>query len=177
MIDADAFAVLIADWCLEVRPGQQILIETTTLASEPAVALHRAVLEREAWPLLRLSPPGLEADFFRHARDHQLDSVAPIQLAETDAADSSVRIMAPASMNPLAGVDPLLIGRRMRAQAPLRQARAFRRWSLSIWPTAALAEQAGWGSVSMRSSSSARCFSTGPIRSRPGASCVISRRP
>ncbi len=34
LIDADAFAVLIADWCLEVKPGQQILIETTTLAAE-----------------------------------------------------------------------------------------------------------------------------------------------
>ena len=74
MIDPDAFAVLIADWCLEVQPGQQILIETTTLAEEPAVALHRAVLERGGWPLLRISPPGLEADFFRHAHDQHLDA-------------------------------------------------------------------------------------------------------
>ena len=92
MIDPDAFAVLIADWCLEVQPGQQILIETTTLAEEPAVALHRGLLEREAWPLLRLSPGGIEADFFRHARDLHLDDVAPIQLAEYEAAaDASVR--------------------------------------------------------------------------------------
>ena len=47
VIDPDAFAVLIADWCLEVQPGQQILIETTTLAREPAVALHRA--RARAW--------------------------------------------------------------------------------------------------------------------------------
>ena len=32
MIDADAFAALICDWCLEVQEGQQIKIETTTLA-------------------------------------------------------------------------------------------------------------------------------------------------
>ena len=44
MIDADAFAVLIADWCLEVQPGQQILVETTTLAQELASALHGAIL-------------------------------------------------------------------------------------------------------------------------------------
>jgi aminopeptidase len=145
VIDADAFAVLIADWCLEVQPGQQILVETTTLAIEPAIALHRAILEREAWPLLRLAPPGLEADFYRHARDHQLDAVAPIQQAEYEAADASVRVLAPASMNALAGVDPLLIGRRTRAQESVRRARARRRWSLSIWPTPALAEQAGMG--------------------------------
>ena len=143
MIDPDAFAVLVAEWCLDVQPGQQILIETTTLAEEPAVALHRAVLERGGWPLLRLSPPAVDADFYRHARDLQLDGVAPIQLAEAEAVDASLRIMAPASVNPLAEVDPALVSRRARAQAPLREARSRKRWSLTIWPTPALAQQAG----------------------------------
>lgn len=143
MIDPDAFAVLIAEWCLEVQPGQQITIETTTLAQEPALALHRAVLERGGWPLLRLSPPGLEADFFRHARDEQLDAVAPIQLAEVEAADASLRIVAPARLNPLADVDPELVSRHARAQGPLREIRSRKRWALTIWPTPALAEQAG----------------------------------
>ena len=143
MIDADAFAVLIADWCLEVQPGQQILIDTTTLAAEPAIALHRAVLEREAWPLLRLAPPGLEIDFFRHARDQQIDALPPIQLGEYEVADSSVRLLAPGRVNALADVDPALVARRTRAQEPLRRARAGRRWCISLWPTPALAEQAG----------------------------------
>jgi aminopeptidase len=145
VIDADAFAVLVADWCLEVQHGQQVLIDTTTLALEPAVALHRALLEREAWPLLRLSPGGIEADFFRHARDLHLDDVAPIQLAEYEAADASVRISAPANMNAVSGVDPLLVARRARAQARLRAAGARRRWCVTIWPTPALAQRAGMG--------------------------------
>jgi aminopeptidase len=145
VIDPDAFAVLVADWCLEVQPGQQILIDTTTLATDAALALHRAVLEREAWPLLRLSPAGLEADFYRHARDLQLDGVPPIQLAEQQAADASVRIIAPANLNALAGVDPGAVARRVRAQEPLRAARSQRRWCLTIWPTPALAQQAGMG--------------------------------
>ena len=140
MIDADAFAALIADWCLEVQPGQQILVETTTLAQDAAAALHRAILEREAWPLLRLTPPGVESDFYRHARDGQLDAFAPVALAESQAADSSVRIGAPASVNPLAGIDAGLVSRRLRALAPIRQAR--RRWCVTIWPTPALAQRA-----------------------------------
>jgi aminopeptidase len=143
VIDADAYAVLVAEWCLDVQPGQQVLIETTTLAQEPAVALHRAVLERGGWPLLRLSPGQLEADFYRHARDPQLDALAPIQLAETEAVDASVRIIAPASVNPLAGIDPAAVARRTRAQGPLRDARARKRWALTIWPTPAQAQQAG----------------------------------
>ena len=142
MIDADAFAVLIADWCVDVQPGQQVLINTTTVAEEAAVALHRAVLERGGWPLLRLEPGGIEADFFRHAREHHLDGVAPIELAEAEAADASVRIIAPAVVNPLADVDPAAVARRARARTPVRAAQSRRRWALTIWPTPALAEQA-----------------------------------
>ena len=143
MIDPDAFAVLLAEWCLDVQPGQQILISTTTLAQEAAIALHRAVLERDGFPLLRLSPGGLETDFYRHARDRHLDTIAPVELAETRMADSTLRIMAPASISPLAEIDPELVARHARAQAELRELRAGKRWALTIWPTPALAEQAG----------------------------------
>jgi aminopeptidase len=143
VIDPDAFAVLIAEWCIDVQAGQQILIETTTLAQEPAVALHRAVLERGGWPLLRLAPGGLEADFYRHARDQHLDGVAPIELSEAEAADASVRIIAPASTSPLADIDPATVSRRARARLPVREAQGRRRWALTIWPTPALAQQAG----------------------------------
>ena len=67
MIDPDAFAALICDWCLEVAPGQQVLINASVLAQAPAVALHRALLERGAWPLVRLSPPELRGDLLRYA--------------------------------------------------------------------------------------------------------------
>ena len=30
MIDADAFAALLCDWCLEVRSGQQVLVNAST---------------------------------------------------------------------------------------------------------------------------------------------------
>ena len=40
--DPDAFAALLCDWCLEVTPGQQVMIGGTTLADAPAQALHRA---------------------------------------------------------------------------------------------------------------------------------------
>jgi aminopeptidase len=143
VIDADAFAVLLADWCLEVQPNQQILIDSTTLAQEPAAALHRAVLERGAWPLLRLDPPGLDVGFYRHARDQQLDAVAPIELAEINAVDATIRIHAPADPRALTAIDPALLARRARAVAPYRRARSARRWALSIWPTPSLAQTAG----------------------------------
>jgi aminopeptidase len=143
MIDPDAYAALIADWCLEVQPGQQVLIMTTTLAQEPALSLHRVLLDRGAWPLLRLNPPELMVDFYRHAQASQLDSFAPLELIEMESVDASVRIEAPANTRALADIDPALPARAARARRPIQQARSRRRWCVSIWPTPALAQQAG----------------------------------
>ncbi len=142
MIDPDAFASLICDWCLEPQPGQQVLVITTTLAQEPAVALHRALLERGAWPLLRLTPGGLQPDFFRHARPEQLDSFAPFELLEAQSVDARVRIDAPANTTELTGVDPAAIVRAARARQPVREAQLGLRWCGTIWPTPALAQLA-----------------------------------
>ncbi len=125
MIDADAFAVLIADWCLDVQAGQQILIKTTTLAEEPAAALLRAILDRGAWPLIRLETRDLASDFFRHAREEHLDAVPSLELHEAETVDASIRINAPASMHPLAGADPASVSRRACGpQEPLTEALA-----------------------------------------------------
>jgi len=145
VIDPDAYAALVCGWCLEAQAGQQVLIATTTLAQAPALALHRALLQRGAWPLMRLSPPELSAEFHRHAQPAQIDGFAPLELAEAQGADAHVRIDAPANTRALAGIEPGLVTRAARARRPLQEARMRLRWCTTIWPTAALAQQAGMG--------------------------------
>jgi aminopeptidase len=141
--DPDAFAALICDWCLEVGPGQQVLIGASTLAEDPVRALHRAVLQRGAWPLLRLTPPGVGEEFYRSAGDLQLDGFAPLELLEVQQIDALINIDAPANTRALASVDPARVTRAVRARKAVQEARLSRRWCGSLWPTQALAQQAG----------------------------------
>ncbi|HWF51044.1 MAG TPA: aminopeptidase [Solirubrobacteraceae bacterium] len=143
MIDAEAFATLLCDWCLEPAAGDQLLVSTTTLAVPLAAAIHREALSRAAWPLLRLSPSGLERDFYELASEAQLDGFAPLELAEAQSVDQSLRIEAPANVRQLAGIDPARLARAARARRPLQEARLARRWCVTLWPTSALAQQAG----------------------------------
>jgi aminopeptidase len=143
MIDSDAFASLLCDWCLEPREGNQIVVSTTTLAVPLATAVYRAVLERGAWPALRLAPSGLERDFYELAGDAQIDGFAPLDLLEAQSIDVSLRIDAPANVRQLAGIDPERLARAGRARRPLQEARLARRWCITLWPTSALAQQAG----------------------------------
>jgi len=142
VIDADAFARLLCDWCIAVRPGDQVLIGMT-IESLPLVrAIHGAVLERDAWPLVRLGADVLAEDFYRHAHEIHLDSFAPLELADVRGADAVIGIQAPANTRSLAGIDPALIARAARARAPVRETRLALRWCGTLWPTAALAQEA-----------------------------------
>ncbi len=143
MIDPAAFAELLCDYCLEVQGGQQVVVRSSTLASPLLLALQRALLEREAWPILRPSLPGQEEGFWEAARELHLDGFPAVDLLEAENTDASVSIHAPENTRALSGVDPSLMTRAARARAPVREAALARRWCLSLWPTPALAQDAG----------------------------------
>jgi ATP-dependent DNA helicase RecG len=84
VLDPAAFADLLAGYCLEVQPGQQVLVRSTTLAAPLLRALHRALLEREAWPLPRMELAGIEEDFYACARDMHANAKDDVYLRVGD---------------------------------------------------------------------------------------------
>jgi aminopeptidase len=145
VLDPDRLAALLCGYCLEVRPAQQVVVRSTPLAAPLLLSLQRELLEREAWPLLRVSLPGTDEGFYAAARDAHLDGFAPAELAEALGTDCSVAIQAPENTRALAGVDPARMARAARARAPIREAAMRRRWCGTLWPTPAGAQQAGMG--------------------------------
>jgi aminopeptidase len=143
VIDPDAYAALLCDYCLQAAPAEQVLVRSTTLAAPLLLALQRALLEREAWPLLRTALPGQEAGFWAAARDRHLDGFPPAELADAEGSAASVQILAPENTRALAGVDAARLARGNRARAPVREAALGHRWCVSLWPTPAGAQQAG----------------------------------
>jgi aminopeptidase len=144
-LDPAAFARLLCGYCLDVQPGQQVSVRSTTLAAPLLLALQRELLAADAWPLLHVELPGQSESWWEAARDVHLDGVAPATLAEVEATDASLRIQAPHNTRALADVAPERTARAARAQAELREAMLARRWCLTLWPTSALAQQAGMG--------------------------------
>jgi aminopeptidase len=147
VIDAARFADLLAGYCLEVEPGQEVLVRSTTLAEPLLLELQRAILEREAWPLLRVEIPGATAAFHRHARDRHVDGFPEVSWAEAKKAHASLAIQAPENTRALNGIDPARLARAARARMPLRELTLKRRWCSTLWPTQAGAQQAGMSLV------------------------------
>ena len=144
MIDPDAFAALLCDWCLDVRRRDYVLVFTTPLAAPLIRAFHRALITRGAWaPGLRIAIPGVAEDFYRLAPDELLDEVAPQDLAEMERTDAYLSIQAPENTRALAAIDPVTIARAARARAAIQEVRLGKRWCGTLWPTPALAQEAG----------------------------------
>ncbi|MFL5817495.1 MAG: aminopeptidase [Conexibacter sp.] len=141
--DTDRFAALLCDWCLDVQSGQQVLVRSTTLAAPLLRALHAAIIERDAWSLLRVELPGVEEDFHALARDRHLDSFGSVAEAEAAQADAFLSIQAPFNTRALADADPAALARMARSRAPLTELRMQKRWCGTLWPTPAGVQQAG----------------------------------
>src|SRR3954467_6709775 len=137
------FADLIAGYCLDVRKGQQVLVRSSPLAAPALLELQRAILERGAWPILRVELPGQAEGFYEHARDWQLDEFPGLALREAKECDATVGIQAPENTRALAGVDPARIARMSRGRREVREQMLKKRWCSTLWPTEALAQQAG----------------------------------
>jgi aminopeptidase len=142
-IDAAAFADLLTDYCLEVQPGQEVLVRSTTLAEPLLLECQRAILARDAWPLLRVELPGATAAFHRHALDRHLDGFPEVSFAETKKCHARLGIQAPENTRALVGIDPERLARAARARQPLNELGMRKRWCATLWPTQAGAQQAG----------------------------------
>jgi aminopeptidase len=142
-LDPAAFADLLAGYCIEVEAGDVVLVRSTSLAQPLLLELQRALLQRDAWPLLRVEVPGQTRGFYDHARERHLDDYPDLALTEAKRIDALLGIQAPADTRELTGVDPDRIARYARARRPIREATMKKRWCSTLWPTAALAGQAG----------------------------------
>ena len=134
-LDPAKFADLLAGYCLDVQPGQQVLVRSTTLAAPLLLELQRAILEREAWRFLRVELPGEARGFYDHAQDLHLDNYPSLAYEEARKIDATVGIQAPDDVHALAGVDPERMARAARGRRDVREQMLKKRWCSTLWPT------------------------------------------
>jgi aminopeptidase len=137
----EKWAALISDYCFEVEPGQSVAIQTSTAALPLVRALHNALLEREAFPVLRLTYPEQRLDFHTHARDRQRDLASSVDVAALREVDAYLRIEAD-DPTLLRDVSAAYLIRERRVGAQLASARAGKRWCVTLYPTTGYAAQA-----------------------------------
>lgn len=139
----DKYAALLVQYCLEVEPGQQVLLDVATAALPLARALNRAVLAAGAEPHLRLNYPDQASDLLELAGEHVLDAEPRVQLAEMQLMDAYLRVGAPENSRSLQGADATKLARLTRRMQEVMRTRMTKRWAVTLFPTPASAQESG----------------------------------
>ena len=141
-------AKVLVHYSLEIKAGQQVVLQTEPLADELSLAFLEEATKAGAHVLTLNSVPGADEVFFKYASDAQLDFLMPVRKQIFETFDARLYIEALSNTRTLAGVDPTRIARYRRTYAPIfkivsdRFARGDFRWCLTVYPTEAMAQEA-----------------------------------
>ncbi|MGC8668466.1 MAG: aminopeptidase [Chthonomonadales bacterium] len=143
------FAETLLNYSLSVREGDIFLVRTSPLATELLTEIYRLALQAGAFVSHELSFDGQSALYYGHAQPEHLDWVAPWELLQAQTVTTRLTINAPYNTREAAGADAAKLSRRARALGELgritrqRAAAGDLRWCSTLFPTHALAQEAG----------------------------------
>jgi len=135
-------ARLLVRYCLRARSRQTIGVAGASAAEPLIAAVYEELLRAGAFPVVTMLPTGAEEAFFRCARPHHFDALTPYQQAHARTVDAMIHIQAAANTRALSGVRPDKQARLARATAPLRNVLGAKPYVITIFPTAAFAQDA-----------------------------------
>jgi aminopeptidase len=143
-----AYARLLVETCVGVQPGWQVVVYANPLARPLVEELARALAERGAYGLLRLS---FGTSFFgenawlQHAPKELLETLAPLDRRTLEEADAVIAVVAPENTRDASALEPWRLQALRSALRPAMQ-RMFTYelpWVGCQYPTPALAQDAG----------------------------------
>jgi len=144
----EAWAALLVDYSVEVRPGQTVAI-TGGVAAEPLLrAIYRLVVARGAHPVMLPTFSGLGADLLLGGSDEQIGRVGPTERFLRQEADATITVLADTNTKAMSAVDPARQALYGKARTELmaafmgRAAAGSLRWVLTLYPTDAYAQDA-----------------------------------
>ncbi len=149
----DSWAKVLTGYCTDVRPGQKVAIQGDIPAEPLLRAIYREVVAAGGLPVMLPTFPGLQADLLVVGNDQQLGFISSIERFTRDEADVSIRVLAESNTRSASDVDPARNSVWARPRAELNQrfmqraADGALRWTLTLFPTPAYAQDAGMSST------------------------------
>lgn len=137
------YAKLLVERCVDVQPGQQILIRSTPLA-EPLIAeVVRGIARRGAFPFVRLNMASISEAYLEEASEEQLAKVAPFDRMLYEQCDAQIVIGAPENLRDDMAPARKMIARKAAQPLAKRMMNDEIPWVYCEYPTNALAQEAG----------------------------------
>ena len=143
------YAQLLVNYCLELKKGDKIYIQSSILAQSLVREVYREALKAGAHPEVNLEFSERNKIFMDNAQEHQLDYISPLNDIIINSFDAYLYIRAPYNLREDSSIDA--DKRKHRSEATLslnkvfsqRTADGSMRRTLCQYPTQASAQEAG----------------------------------
>lgn len=154
MIPADQlsrWASTLVAYSLDVDAGDLVQVQYAEPAKPLAQAVYKELLKAGAYPVLDHDDATFSRLFYDHADEDQLTHIPEYQHQKVEELDASLRIRAPTNTKELSGTDPKKLQTATKARAELKdEIIENTTWSLTQYPTEALAQEAEMGTQEYR---------------------------
>ena len=146
-------AELLTSYSVEVKDGDEVLITAGVEALPLIRELYKHVLIRGGNPFVVVVDDVLDEIFYNYAGEKQLKHLSPIEKFIQEKIDVRISILSRSHTKPLVNIDPEKLRLRQASRRELteifmrRHASGKLRWVVSIYPTNALAQEAGMGPI------------------------------
>jgi len=144
----EKLADVIIDYSLGIKEGDFFVINSPPIAALLVEALNISALKKGANPTTTIGLPSLGELFLKNATEEQLRWVSPVQRLIIEQADVTFSILADTNTKAMTNTDPAKQMQRAAAMNDLtktymeRAASGALRWSLTLYPTEASAQDA-----------------------------------
>ena len=148
MIDvrASRLAKVLVGFSRQVKRGQKVLISGPVAAESLLLEIGREVLRAGGHAMYRMTPDAAAEVFYAEAGPEQLGFLPRSTLAAAREADHFISVLGETNTLALAQVDPKKMTIADMARRPLQECvLGKKQWTLTLFPTAAYAQDAGMG--------------------------------
>lgn len=155
-IKLNKYAKLLVDYSLELKKGDQVLIQAEDVSQALVKEVYQEVLKKGGHPLVITKFAEQEELFYKYASEEQLKYKSPFIKHLMKNVDASLKILGNNNTKNLAGVNPEKIKMKAIAQKEIseivmnRAAEGSLNWNLCQFPTQADAQEAGMSLIDYR---------------------------
>jgi aminopeptidase len=164
------WAATLTHYCLDVQPGEVVVINSTPLAEPLVRATYREILQAGGHPIVNVALPSLAGVLLTEGSDEQIAWRSPVSDVLAHEIDKRLNIAASPNPLALANVDP---AKQALANRPPQIGGATKRaqgkattkkigWCGTLWPTEGYAQLAGMSLDEFEEFVCAACFLNDP---------------
>jgi aminopeptidase len=144
----ERLARTLVEYSVEIQPGETVLLSGDINGLPLLRETHKAVVRARGLPVVALTDEAMNNYLLRHGSQEQIEWISPLETWAAETAQVLIAIRASGNTRSGTSIDPARVSQRAKARTALSRTRFARsasgeqRWTLTLFPTEAHAQEA-----------------------------------